>query len=93
MSGGHFDYQQYRLTDIASLIEEAIARNVSDEYSFTLETIAEFRKAVKALRVALVYTQRIDWLLSGDDGEDTFRERLAAELAKLADAERGIDHD
>lgn len=83
MSGGHFDYQQYRLTDIASSIEEAIAHNVSDEYAFTPETIAEFRKAVKLLRVAQVYAQRIDWLLSGDDGEDTFHERLAADLAEL----------
>jgi len=102
MSGGHFEYKQYELSHIADEIENAIANNDSNEmnyfgdpigYGFSDETIAEFRKAVTALRVAQVYAQRIDWLLSGDDGEDTFRERLAAELAKLADAERGIDHD
>jgi len=26
---------------------------------------------------------RIDWLMAGDDGEDTFHERLANDLAKL----------
>lgn len=47
------------------------------------ETIEEFRKAIKVLREAAVYAQRIDWLLSGDDGEETFHKRLKKELSKL----------
>jgi hypothetical protein len=38
---------------------------------------------MKALRVAAVYTQRIDWLVSGDDGEESFLERLKEELGQL----------
>lgn len=30
-----------------------------------------------------VYVQRIDWLASGDDGEDSFHKRLEADLEKL----------
>lgn len=30
-----------------------------------------------------IYTQRIDWLLSGDDGEESFHSRLKEELDKL----------
>lgn len=50
---------------------------------YTPQTIEELRKAVHILRQAVVYVQRIDWLLSGDDGEDSFHERLKEELSKL----------
>ena len=32
------------------------------------------------LNLAGIYTQRLDWLFSGDDGEDSFFERLEEEL-------------
>ena len=92
MSGGHFQYKQYELSHITDEIENAIANNGSNAvtyfgdpigHGFSDETLAEFRAAVTALRVAQVYAQRIDWLISADDGEDTFHERLAADLAKL----------
>jgi len=35
------------------------------------------------LRQAHVYAQRIDWLVSGDDGEDSFHRRLKHDLEKL----------
>lgn len=95
MSGGHFNYLQYRIGEIADEVAELIRDNDITErtawgerigYGFTAETIAEFRKGLKALREAEVYAQRIDWLVSGDDGEDNFRRRLADDLAKLAAA-------
>jgi len=51
--------------------------------TYTMETIREFQNAVKQLRIAAVYAQRIDWLLSGDDGEENFHKRLNEELDKL----------
>lgn len=54
-----------------------------DYYDYEHETIEEFRKAIKVLREAAVYAQRIDWLLSCDDGEETFHKRLKEELGKL----------
>ena len=89
MSGGHFGYQQYRLHDIASSIEELITSNNStekDEFGCTSgrfyseNTIQEFKNAVKYLKLAEIYTQRVDWLVSGDDGEETFHRRLKDEL-------------
>lgn len=165
MSGGHFDYQQYHIEDIANSIEREIEEatkpkpplvwreNVSifkkiddwhsvgiykgfktydeavrhlkkdkaykfvreyeknerriaefmegeemievretkyQEYEdgeyyseYTDETIQIFKDAVKILRKAAIYAQRIDWLLSGDDGEESLKERLEEELKKL----------
>lgn len=92
MSGGHFDYQQYKLIQIADGIEQIIIDNESNETNeygdkkgshFDPETIAEFKRGLELLKQAHVYAQRIDWLMSGDDGEDSFHRRLKIELAKL----------
>lgn len=118
MSGGHFNYDQYKLEYIADSIQELIASNAAatsgssirgtsvnllllDEFAFvdndeslnewgdrvghgySAETIAEFEKAVKYLRLAFIYAQRVDWLVSGDDGEESFHERLKEELNRL----------
>jgi len=92
MSGGHFNYKQDSLLDMVDDIRFAILMNESKEKNewgdnianrYNPETIAEFEKAVKALKIAYVYAQRIDWLLSGDDGEDSFHKRLQAELKEL----------
>ncbi len=46
-------------------------------------TIAKFKEAARVLREAEVYANRLDWLLSGDDGEEAFLSRLDKDLAKL----------
>ena len=92
MSGGFFDHSQYTLDQISADIEDEIYYNDSEEVNeyndkrgngFSEDTIQEFKLAVWYLKQALVYTQRIDWLLSGDDGEETFHERLKKDLEKL----------
>ena len=92
MSGGAFDYIQYRIHDIVQRIREEIkSNNVKPEYwwgdwngqVYSDETIAEFKKGIELLLKAETYAQRIDWLLSGDDGEDTFHERLKEDLEEL----------
>lgn len=50
---------------------------------YTDETIQIFKDGVKILRKAAIYANRIDWLLSGDDGEESLKERLEEELKKL----------
>jgi hypothetical protein len=169
MSGGHFDYQQYHIDDIANSIEKeieeankpkpplvwredvSIFKKIDDWHSvgiykgfktydeavrhlkkdkaykfireyekdgkriaefmerdklievkeikyqeyedgeyypeYTEETIQIFRDAVKLLRKAAIYANRIDWLLSGDDGEESLKERLEEELKKLEEEE------
>lgn len=90
MSGGAFNYAQFQLMQIADDIEQhIIINNVTDEWGnrpeYSKETLEQFRIAAAKLREAYVYVQRIDWLLSGDDGEDTFHKRLKNDLAELTD--------
>lgn len=89
MSGGHFSYEQYKISHIADEIEGLILNNerVEDEWSigphYSAEVIEEFKKAHQLLREAYIYVQRIDWLVCGDDGEEQFHKRLQDELGRL----------
>ena len=80
MSGGHFDYQQFKIEEIA---DEIMREYKSNENHFSVKTLREFRRAILLLKQAFIYAHRIDWLLSGDDGEERFHERLQEELKRL----------
>jgi hypothetical protein len=96
MSGGHFDYDQHKLEQIADSIERIIEGNkkeVGDEdrwhevwddriyyHDYPDEVIEKFKEGVELLRKAQIYAHRIDWLVSCDDGEQTFLERLKEDL-------------
>jgi hypothetical protein len=111
MSGGHFDYNQYQINDIADEIDSIVRKNGKEltkneieerygygypanwlerypearfHYKYPDEVIKEFKKAVKILRKAAVYAHRVDWLLSGDDDEDSFIKRLKEDLSDLS---------
>jgi hypothetical protein len=104
MSGGHFDYKQYWINDIADSIERELNRQGKekpkdelycgryyyDEYTeekfyptYSDAVQEKMREAVKQLRLAAIYAQRIDWFLSGDDSEESFIERLDEELNEI----------
>ena len=51
-----------------------------NNYTYPEEVQEKFRDAIKALRTSAIYVQRVDWLLSGDDGEESFLRRLKEEL-------------
>lgn len=100
MSGGHFEYKQYDMGMIADSIEQVIIDNDStakNEYGdnvgfgYNAEVIALLKTAVAKIREAQVYAQRADWLLSGDDGEDSFIRRLAYDLAGLNTRKQASD--
>lgn len=55
----------------------------ADVLELTKETIETMKQAYLQLRNAYVYAQRVDWMLSGDDGEDTMQTRLKEELAEI----------
>ena len=84
MSGGHFDYKQYEIENIADEIGQIILDNDSEEkddwgdkgHHYSAETIEQFKIAIEHLRKAKVYLHRIDWLISGDNDENSFHERL-----------------
>lgn len=89
MSGGHFQYMQYRIHDIATEIDLIIGNNDSkkvdewgDEtgYHFPAEIIEKFKEASHTLKQAGEMAQRVDWLVSGDDGEESFLNRWEKEV-------------
>jgi hypothetical protein len=55
-------------------------------YKYPDEVIDEFKNGVNILRKAAIYAHRIDYLLSGDDGNESFLERLKNELSRLENA-------
>ena len=108
MSGGTFNYDQYKIQYMRDQIEQVIIKKgtkktseeIKDEgwrdnewykkypedlyhYEYPEEVIEKFKEGIDILRKAEIYAQRIDWLLSGDDGEETFIERLESDLNKL----------
>lgn len=89
MSGGHFNYIQYKLEDVAEEIQKIVENNTSDEVdeygqligrNYSNETIYELLIGVTFILTAATYIRRIDYLLSGDDGEDTFHSKLSEEM-------------
>ena len=92
MSGGRFQYQQHNIWQIAEEIQNVIDTNDDASINewgdrrgrgYSPEVIAKLHEAVQALKVAYVYAQRADWLLSDDDGEESFLERLEEELSGM----------
>jgi len=107
MSGGTWDYVQYRFQDIVDSIKKEVERSGKPltekemkehfsypdwfekypedkfHYEYPKEVIEEFKKGIEIISKAQVYAQRIDWLISGDDGDETFLERLKDDLDEL----------
>lgn len=82
MSGGHFNYIQYRVTEAADGVERYIARcegTETDEWGYKPELpddiLEKFKLCQRMLKLAGDMLHRCDWLASGDDGEDSFRRR------------------
>lgn len=88
MSGGKFNYKQHHITDIADSIEDYIKSDTmldwmkEDPQSYDL-VIHRMKLAVLTLRAAHVMAHRIDWLLSADDGPDSFLRRWDEDLSAL----------
>ena len=80
MSGGAFDYVQFRLQHEAiDELKRIINENVNDK-KYSDEKIEKFKIGLNSLELALIYLNRIDWLVSGDDSENTFHQRLSEDL-------------
>jgi hypothetical protein len=108
MSGGAFNYDQYKIGYIVDEIEEVVLKNGAEKtpeelknegwrdpdwykkypedkfhYQYPDEVIEKMKEGIEVLKRAQIYAQRIDWLLSGDDGEESFLKRLEKDLNEL----------
>jgi hypothetical protein len=92
MSGGHFKYKQYEIGSIANEVEYLIRNNTNEGLNdlgekegtfYNEDTIARFKQGLRYLKLAQIYAHRIDWLVSCDDGEDTFNRRIKSDIGEL----------
>ncbi|WP_455586658.1 hypothetical protein [Bacteroides sp.] len=58
----------------------------ADVLELSDETINAMKEAYRQIRIAEIYATRVDWMMSGDDSEESFRERIKEDLAEF---ERG----
>ena len=68
----YYERQEFEETHIAPM-----------NYDYPEETLRRMEEAVYALKRAAIYAQRVDYLISGDDGEESFESRFSVELAEL----------
>jgi hypothetical protein len=85
MSGGHFDYKQHQVREIAEDIERLIATNGKKDadgwgHEYSPAIIEKFKEAAHTLERAADMAQRVDWLVCGDDGDDSFMSRWKSEV-------------
>lgn len=72
MSGGHFDYLQYRIEEAASGVDRWVEL-YGEELS--KETLTKLHLTRDILATVANMLQRVDWFISGDDSEESFNRR------------------
>ncbi len=97
MSGGHFDYVEHRIEEAAREVERIIRVNGNTyprdnygepsrpEYHYPPDIIARFKEAALTLNRAAAMLRRVDYLICGDDGEESFRRRWVEEVESIRD--------
>ena len=94
MSGGYFEYSQYRMLSTIEELTVLIGDNGQNcdgeeaneyccPYNYPPHIIKEFETGLELLKKAQIYVNRIDYLVSGDDGEESFISHLNEELEKV----------
>ena len=102
MSGGAFEYNQYKIRQILEVIQHELDKQGKEkdfspwekeyyekypeqrfEEIYREDVQQIFKDGIEALKKAEIYAQRIDWFLSGDDGEDSLVSRLKSDLENL----------
>lgn len=95
MSGGAFDYKQHTLQDLIDDMNTLIERLDKEPIdSFECNSLKNFvknpddlknkiRENIGYLKRAFLFTNSLDWLISGDDGEEKFYEKLDVEMKKI----------
>jgi len=81
MSGGHFDYKCFIISQFAEELQHAIEINSDDslgEYGtpigacFSDGTLFRLKRAQQIIDTAGNLAKEIEWLYSGDHGDDSF---------------------
>lgn len=87
MSGGHWNYEDGRLImlqdDLYGDITERLKEDVSyfSEYELSVLTMVS-STALRLMGLLRVHMHRLDYLYSGDDGFDTFEQRMREDILR-----------
>jgi hypothetical protein len=65
--------------------DEYLEKYPEEKYypTYSKEIQEKLQEAIKSLTIARIYVQRVDWFLSGDDGDESFLRELSEELDKV----------
>lgn len=97
MSGGFFEYRQHGLEDIAEAIDKVIRENDNQDqneygqrigHGYPWEVIEALATTAKTVRMASQLVHHADWLLRGDDGEETYLDKVHSYLNGILDESR-----
>lgn len=85
MSGSHYDYKYINISQLADELERDInLNNEKDEFgyapNFGTLTIATLKKCLAIIRLASNIGREVEWLYSGDYGEETFLKEIKKHL-------------
>ena len=80
MNGGNLDYFYSRFDEPLEKISKEIKWGKN---KWSPKVLSEFQNAIKYLKIAQVYSHDVEWLLSGDYGDDSFLESIKEELEEL----------
>lgn len=89
MSGGRINIM-CDFGDIADQIADIIRENTIPEATYPPEIIEKFRETEHCLRRVAEMVRRVDYLLSGDDGEESFLRRWKTEVREQTKKEPTI---
>lgn len=76
----------------------SIHHYVYDHYPYDMDvlelnekTIETMKEAYRQIKIAEIYAQRMDWMMSGDDGEESLQTRLKEELESFEEEFKNKD--
>lgn len=70
MSGGHFDYRQYHIQEIAETLECDLTESDYVREQFSVETKKFMKETLELLRDVAARVHALDYLLAADIGEE-----------------------
>ena len=80
MSGGYFDRSTYAIREIADTMERDIARALQPKPE---KEHMDYWVIYEKDSFSSFHATRVDWMMSGDDSEESFRERIKGDLAEF----------
>lgn len=81
MSGGYFEYRCFEISDFAERLKDEIERNneeTTDSFGnpdirgYGAEALSRLVEAQKIIETAGKLAREVEWLYSGDHGEESF---------------------